>query len=41
MPRPLEIHLDVETDWHHNLTVVGFRSPDDRLVSVDCSWKTC
>jgi hypothetical protein len=32
MARPLEVYLDIETDWNRNLTVVGFTSSDSGTV---------
>ena len=34
MSRPIEIFLDVETDWSRDLTVVGFRSSVTGLVQI-------
>jgi uncharacterized protein YprB with RNaseH-like and TPR domain len=34
MPRPLELYLDVETDFSRNLTVVGFFSSETGLVQL-------
>lgn len=34
MGRPLEIYLDIETDWDRNITVLGFYSSQSGLVQL-------
>jgi hypothetical protein len=34
MTQPVEIHLDIETDWHRRLTVIGFESRETGLIQM-------
>jgi hypothetical protein len=34
MTESIEIHLDIETDWHSRLTVIGFESRETGLVQL-------
>lgn len=34
MARPVEIYLDIETDWDRGITVLGFRSSETGLVQL-------
>ncbi len=34
MPRPLEIYLDIETDWHRTITVIGIYSSETGFTQM-------